>query len=169
LDQLQAAGREVISIGKIGDIFAHRGTGEVVKAEGNAALCEATLEALGRCSDGGLVFTNLVDFDMHYGHRRDIAGYADALETFDRWLPTLEAALRPGDVLALTADHGCDPAWPGSDHTREHVPLLMAAPAWEHTMDAGVRESFADLGQTLAWHLGVPPLAHGRSLLGERA
>lgn len=169
LDQLQAAGREVISIGKIGDIFAHRGTGEVVKAEGNAALCEATLEALGRCSDGGLVFTNLVDFDMHYGHRRDIAGYADALEAFDRWLPTLEAALRPGDVLALTADHGCDPAWPGSDHTREHVPLLMASPTWEHTMDAGVRESFADLGQTLAWHLGMPPLAQGRSVLGERA
>jgi len=169
LDVLSAQGRQVISIGKIGDIFAHRGTGEIVKAEGNTALCEATLDAMQRCADGGLVFTNLVDFDMHYGHRRDIAGYADALEAFDRWLPTLEAAMQPGDVLALIADHGCDPAWPGSDHTREHVPLLMCSPDWQHTLDGGVRDSFADLGQTLAWHLGVDRLAHGRSLLGEQA
>jgi phosphopentomutase len=169
LDRLSAQGREVISVGKIGDIFAYRGTGEIVKAEGNAALCQATLDALKRCSDGGLVFSNLVDFDMHYGHRRDIAGYADALNAFDQWLPNLEAALRPGDVLVLTADHGCDPAWPGSDHTREHVPLLMCNPGWQHTLDGGVRSSFADIGQTLAWHLGVGPLAHGRSLLGEQA
>jgi phosphopentomutase len=156
-------------VGKIGDIFAHRGTGEIVKAEGNAALCQATLDALQRCSDGGLVFSNLVDFDMHYGHRRDIAGYADALNAFDQWLPTLEAALRPDDVLVLTADHGCDPAWPGSDHTREHVPLLMCSPAWPDAWDGGVRSSFADIGQTLAQHLGVGPLKHGSSLLGETA
>lgn len=169
LDRLSAQGREVISVGKIGDIFAHRGTGEIVKAEGNAALCQATLDSLQRCSDGGLVFSNLVDFDMHYGHRRDIAGYADALNAFDQWLPTLESALRPGDVLVLTADHGCDPAWPGSDHTREHVPLLMCSPDWQHALDGGVRSSFADIGQTLAQHLGVKPLEHGCSLLGEPA
>ena len=166
LDRLQAASHSVISVGKIGDIFAHRGTGEIVKAEGNEALCQATLDALHRCPDSGLVFTNLVDFDMHYGHRRDLAGYANALESFDQWLPRLEAALQPGDLLALIADHGCDPAWPGSDHTREYVPLLMTCPDWTQTFDAGVRESFADLGQTLAWHLGLSPLAHGRRLLG---
>lgn len=165
LDRLTEHGRTVISIGKIGDIFAHRGTGEVVKAEGNAALCEATLDAVARCPDGGLVFTNLVDFDMHYGHRRDVRGYADALEAFDAWLPRLEKALQPGDVLALSADHGCDPLWPGSDHTREHVPLLMTSPGWTDSQDAGVRSSFADLGQTLAAHLGVGPLAHGESVL----
>jgi len=164
LDRLQAHGRQVISVGKIGDIFAHRGTGEIVKADGNAALCEATLDAMDRCQDGGLVFTNLVDFDMHFGHRRDIEGYADALEAFDAWLPTLEAHLQPGDVLALSADHGCDPSWPGSDHTREHVPLLMTSPDWTGATDAGVRASFADLGQSLAEHLGVGPLAHGRSV-----
>ena len=164
LDRLEVAGRTVISVGKIGDIFAHRGTGAEVKAEGNEALCLATIEALQRCTDGGLVFTNLVDFDMHYGHRRDIKGYADALEAFDRWLPRLESAMRPGDLLAMTADHGCDPSWPGSDHTREHVPLLMSAPEMQHAVSAGVRNSFADLGQTLAQHLNVAPLRHGRSL-----
>jgi len=164
LDRLSSQGRQVISIGKIADIFAHRGTGEVVKAEGNRALCEATLEAADRCADGGMVFTNLVDFDMHYGHRRDVAGYAAALEAFDEWLPVLEGRLRSGDVLALTADHGCDPLWPGSDHTREHVPLLMTSPDRPICVDAGVRQSFADLGQTLAGHLGVGALAHGRSV-----
>lgn len=163
LDRLQSHGREVHSVGKIGDIFAHRGTGFIHKAEGNAALCEATTEALQRCADGGLVFTNLVDFDMLYGHRRDMAGYADALEAFDPWLAEFEQRLQPGDLLGLTADHGCDPSWPGSDHTREHVPLLLSGPAVATVRDLGLRHSFADLGQTLAHHLGVGALPSGRN------
>jgi phosphopentomutase len=100
---------------------------------------------------------------MLFGHRRDVAGYADALEAFDAFLPRLLAESGPGDLLALSADHGCDPTWPGSDHTREHVPLLFAGPSAPRGRDLGVRTSFADLGQTLAAHLQVAPLAHGRA------
>lgn len=163
LDALVGAGRKVHAVGKISDIFAGRGITHGYPAEGNAALCERTLEALAACPDGGLVFSNLVDFDMLYGHRRDIAGYADALQAFDAFLPRLVSALEPGDLLAISADHGCDPTWPGTDHTREHVPLLFFG--WEvpHSLDLGVRDSFADLGQTLARHLRTAPLAHGVS------
>ena len=163
LDALVAAGREVHGVGKIKDIFAARGITHHRSADGNVALCVQTLAALDACADGGLVFANLVDFDMLYGHRRDIAGYADALEAFDAFLPRLLARLVPGDLLALSADHGCDPTWPGSDHTREHVPLLFAGPASPAALNLGVRASFADLGQTLAQHLGLAPLAHGRA------
>lgn len=163
LDVLAGAGREVHGIGKIRDIFAARGITHHRAGDGNADLCVQTLAAWRTCADGGLVFANLVDFDMLYGHRRDVAGYADALEAFDVFLPRLLAELRPGDLLALSADHGCDPTWPGSDHTREHVPLLFAGPACPRGLDLGVRASFADLGQTLAAHLAVPALAHGRA------
>ncbi len=163
LDVLQAAGREVHGIGKIRDIFAARGITHHRTGDGNAELCEQTLAAWGECADGGLVFANLVDFDMLFGHRRDVAGYADALESFDRFLPQLLARLGPGDLLALSADHGCDPTWPGSDHTREHVPLLFAGPVAPSKLALGVRSSFADLGQTLAAHLGMPALAHGKA------
>lgn len=163
LDALVAAGREVHGVGKIRDIFAGRGITHHRHAEGNETLCEHTLAAMHDCADGGLVFANLVDFDMLYGHRRDVAGYADALQAFDAFLPRLMAALRPGDLLALTADHGCDPTWPGSDHTREHVPLLFAGSAAPASTALHVRDSFADLGQTLARHLGLAPLAHGRA------
>lgn len=163
LDVLAGAGREVHGIGKIRDIFAARGITQHRHGDGNGELCEQTLEAWQTCADGGLVFANLVDFDMLYGHRRDVGGYADALEAFDAFLPRLLGALGPGDLLALSADHGCDPTWPGSDHTREHVPLLFAGPPVPHVLPLGVRSSFADLGQTLARHLGVPPLAHGRA------
>ena len=161
LDLLTGAGREVHGIGKIRDIFAARGITHHRAGDGNAQLCEQTLEAWRGCADGGLVFANLVDFDMLFGHRRDVAGYADALEAFDTFLPRLLAELVPGDLLALTADHGCDPTWPGSDHTREHVPLLFAGPSAPRGRDLGVRGSFADLGQTLAAHLQMAPLAHG--------
>lgn len=161
LDVLAAAGREVHGVGKIRDIFAGRGVTHHHPADGNAALCEATLEALEACAEGGLVFTNLVDFDMLYGHRRDVAGYADALEAFDAFLPRLLARLGPGDLLALTADHGCDPTWPGSDHTREHVPLLFFGASVPPALALGPRESFADLGQTVAAHLAVPALSSG--------
>ena len=163
LDVLVGAGREVHGVGKIRDIFAARGITHHRHGDGNADLCEQTLAAWRACPDGGLVFANLVDFDMLYGHRRDVAGYADALEAFDAFLPRLLAELHTGDLLALSADHGCDPTWPGSDHTREHVPLLFAGPASPRGLDLGVRPSFADLGQTLATHLAVPALAHGRA------
>jgi phosphopentomutase len=165
LDRLLAAGREVHAVGKIGDIFAHRGIGWLYKADGNAALCDATLQAWAACADGGLVFSNLVDFDMLYGHRRDVAGYADALEAFDRWLPSLLERLRPDDCLVISADHGCDPTWPGSDHTREHVPVLFTSPGWAGSRDCGVRSTFADLGQTVATWLGLPPLTAGANCL----
>lgn len=163
LDLLAAVGREVHGVGKIRDIFAGRGISHHHRADSNASLCEAALAALAVCADGGMVFANLVDFDMLYGHRRDIAGYARALQDFDAFLPRIEAALRPGDLLVLTADHGCDPGWPGSDHTREHVPLLFAGPAAPESLALGVRASFADLGQTLARHLGVAALPVGET------
>ncbi|MEQ9328512.1 MAG: phosphopentomutase [Rhodospirillales bacterium] len=164
LDRLEQAGREVVSIGKIADIFAHKGLTRKVKADGNAALFDATIDLLEETPDGGLVFTNFVDFDSSYGHRRNVAGYADAIEAFDRRLPDFEAAMQPGDIAVITADHGCDPTWPGSDHTREHVPVLVFGPGIKGR-DIGRRKSFADIGQSLAAHLGIAPLAAGESFL----
>ncbi len=164
LDHLARAGRGVISIGKVGDIFAHQGTGRIVKADGNAALFDATLEAARTAPDGALVFTNFVDFDTLYGHRRGIAGYAAALEAFDARLPELEALLRPGDLAILSADHGCDPTWPGSDHTRENVPVIAFGPAAPRT-PPGRRDGFMDIGQSLATHLAIPPLPLGQSFI----
>jgi phosphopentomutase len=162
LDRLTTEGRQVISIGKIGDIFAHRGTGTVIKAAGNDALFQKTRAAADNLSPGGLVITNFVDFDTLYGHRRDPAGYALALEAFDRRLPTLLNALRPDDLVVITADHGCDPTWRGTDHTRECVPILAYAPGMRPG-SFGRRSSFSDIGQTIARHLAIPPLAHGTS------
>jgi phosphopentomutase len=167
LDRLSAAGRAVISVGKIGDIFAHSGTGRVVKADGNAALWDATLRGLSDLPDGGLLITNFVDFDMLYGHRRDLVGYAAALEAFDARLPDLFAALRPGDLVVITADHGCDPTWPGTDHTREYVPVLAFGPE-AGAGSIGVRESFADISATLSDHLGLPAGKAGRSWASQR-
>ena len=164
LDYLTEAGHQVISIGKIGDIFAHQGTGRVVKAAGNMALMDATMDAVDSAVDGSLIFTNLVDFDQSYGHRRDIAGYAKALEEFDARLPELIDKLRPGDIVILSADHGCDPTWPGSDHTREVVPVLAFGPGIEGR-PIGERETFADIGQTIAAHLSLPPLPFGTAFL----
>ena len=160
LDRIQKSGNEVISVGKISDIFAHQGITKKVKATGNMALFDATLEEVRTAPDGSLVFTNFVDFDSSYGHRRDIAGYANALEEFDKRLPELDAILQPDDLVLITADHGCDPSWPGSDHTREHVPVLFYGPSIE-TKDLGRRKSFADMGQTIAHHLGLAPMDHG--------
>ena len=160
-----AAGGAVISIGKIGDIYAHRGTGREVKADGNDALFETLMAETESAPDNALVLANFVDFDMLYGHRRDIAGYAAALEVLDRQLPRFEALLRPGDLAIITADHGCDPSWPGSDHTRENVPVVGFGPGIAGR-DIGRRESFADIGQSLAAHLGLAPLSEGHSFLG---
>ncbi len=160
LDHASSAGRDVISVGKIGDIYAHSGTGRIVKATGNDALFQATLEAADTLDDGGLAITNFVDFDSLYGHRRDVMGYAAALETFDRQLPEFLDKLRPGDMAVLTADHGCDPTWQGTDHTRECIPVLAVIPG-QAGRDIGRRDTFADIGQTLARHLDLPPLKHG--------
>ncbi len=164
LDVLSAAGRQVISVGKISDIFAKKGITRSIKASGNEALGDATLDAMDLAGDGDLTFTNFVDFDMLYGHRRDVPGYAAALEAFDRRLPELTAKLRPGDLMVLTADHGCDPSWTGSDHTREHVPILAVGPQLRPGT-IGRRETFADIAATLATHLGVAPTPHGVSWL----
>lgn len=161
------SGGTVISIGKIGDIFAHIGTGEEVKASGHPALSGALLAATDRAPERALVVVNFVDFDSLWGHRRDVAGYAAELEAFDRRLPDFLGRLRAGDLAVLTADHGNDPTWPGSDHTREQVPVLLAGPAAPRG-DLG-RLGFADVGATLADHLGLPPGEYGRSVLGRPA
>lgn len=166
LDIASGAGREVIGIGKISDIFAGRGLTRSVKADGNMALFDAMLAAMETAPDGALIFVNFVDFDTLYGHRRDVAGYAQALEAFDARLPELTQALRPGDLAMLTADHGCDPTFPGSDHTREFVPILAFGPGIS-PRDIGQRGSFADMGQSLAAHLGLAPLSGGTSFLAR--
>ncbi len=164
VDHALAAGGEVIAIGKIDDIFAHRGVSRVIKAYGHDALFDATLTAMSKAGSGSLIATNFVDFDMVYGHRRDVFGYAAALEALDARLPELFAALQPGDLLAISADRGCDPTWPGSDHTRECIPALVFGPGLAPRA-GGRRESFADIGQSMAVHLGLSPLAAGRSFL----
>lgn len=164
LDDMKAAGREVIAIGKVGDIYAHSGPTQTIKADGNMALFDATLQAMKTAPSGSLVFTNFVDFDSSYGHRRDVAGYAHALEQFDERLPELFNLLKPNDAIVIAADHGCDPTFPGSDHTREHIPVLF----YGKTMSShfiGRRDSFADIGQTIADHLHMPSLRHGISFL----
>lgn len=163
LDALQDAGHEVTGVGKVSDIFAGRGIGTSHKGGRNDGVFAATMAAWAEAGDGALVFSNFVDFDSLYGHRRDVEGYAQALETFDGWLPEIEAALRPGDVCLITADHGCDPTWKGTDHTRERVPVLGFGPGvLPHAL--GVRPTLADIGQTIATWLGIPALAHGRAM-----
>jgi phosphopentomutase len=167
LDGIRDAGLDVVGVGKISDIFAARGLTKSLHSEGNDDGMRLTLEALGAL-DRGLLFVNLVDFDMLYGHRNDAAGFARALVALDAWLPALEAAMRPGDAAFVTADHGNDPTTPGTDHTRERVPLLAFGPGLRPAA-LGVRPSFCDLGQTIAAGLGVPPLPHGASFLGAVA
>ena len=162
LDHLVESGGRVISVGKVADIYAHRGISEILKGDDNQALFEATLEALDQAGPKNLVFTNFVDFDTHFGHRRDVMGYAQALEKLDLNLPALFRQLQPGDLVVATADHGCDPTWPGSDHTREHVPVLVSGPGVA-PVALGRRSTFADIGQTLADHFNLDPLPHGAS------
>ena len=148
LDRLLAAGHRVISVGKISDIFAGRGVSESYPIKSNDEGMEVTIRLASSLGDG-LVFINLVDFDMKFGHRRDVAGYQQALQTFDAQLPTLLSLLRGDELLIITADHGCDPTFRGSDHTREYIPLLVAGPAVQ-PVDLGTRESFADIAATIA-------------------
>lgn len=164
LNHIEASGGTVVSVGKIGDIFAHSGTGREVKADGNDALMDATLKEMQSTGDRTLVFTNFVDFDTLFGHRRDVTGYAAALEKFDARLIEFRAQMQPGDLAIISADHGCDPTFPGSDHTREHIPVIAFGPNVK-PQDIGRRQSFADIGQTVARHLGLPSLKHGISFL----
>lgn len=166
LDKITQAGGNVISVGKIADIFAHQGISVSSKATGIDALVDATINHLELAKDKSLIFTNLVNFDQDYGHRRDAIGYAQALESFDQRLPEIFAQMNEDDMLFLTADHGCDPTWPGSDHTREYVPLLC----YHHniaSVNLGKRTTFADLGQTLSSFFKVEKMAYGTSFLSK--
>lgn len=166
LDRLAKAGGEVIGIGKISDIYAHQGITKKIKATGNAALFDATLAAVKDAPERSIVFTNFVDFDMLYGHRRDASGYAEALEYFDARLPELTSQMQNDDLLLICADHGCDPTWEGSDHTREHIPVL-ACGAGVTAGPLGLRETFADIGQTLAAFFALDKLDYGTSFLSR--
>jgi len=128
------------------------------------ALFDSTLDAMEMGQDGALIFVNFVDFDQEYGHRRDVPGYAGALEAFDRRIPEIIAAMRQDDLLILTADHGNDPTWKGSDHTREQVPILAFSPSLSRG-EIGIRKTFADIGESAARWLGLAPGPHGRSFL----
>ncbi|MDE2445209.1 MAG: phosphopentomutase [Alphaproteobacteria bacterium] len=160
LKVLTDAGRDVVSVGKIGDIYAHVGTGREMKVSGNPALMQTTLEAMDSVKDGGFLMTNFVDFDTNFGHRRDVNGYGKEIEWFDRELPKVFAKLREGDLLIITADHGNDPTWAGTDHTRERIAILCNQPA-----NINARESFADIGQSIASWLGAPRLTAGAAFL----
>ena len=164
LDIAKAHGRDVIGIGKISDIFAGRGITQSIKTEGNDDTFARMLECANTAPDGSITFANFVDFDQSFGHRRDIPGYAKALEDFDAQIPALMAALKPGDLVVFSADHGCDPTMPGSDHTREYIPVIAFGPGIAPG-PVGKRDSFADIGQSIAGHLGLPKLAHGTSFL----
>jgi phosphopentomutase len=162
LQRAAQAGRSVVSIGKIGDIFAHCDTGHEIKGKSNDGNVDLLVEALKDTPDGGLILVNLVDFDTEWGHRRDVPGFAACLEAFDRRLFEIEAAMRPSDYCLITADHGNDPTYKGFDHTREHVPIVAfgaGAPAGP----IGGRASLADIAETFAAKLGLPKGAHGEA------
>lgn len=162
LDKLQKEGIPTIGIGKIGDIFAGRGIKEVIHTANNEEGVERTIEAILQIKRGFL-FTSLTDFDMLYGHRNDAKGYANALEAFDQKLPKIITAMKENDLLIITADHGCDPTTQSTDHSREYVPLLIYGAQIKKGTNLGIRQTFADLGQTLAEIFRLEPLKNGSS------
>lgn len=166
LDKFTDAGGTVISVGKIADIFAHQGITEKTKATGIDALTDATLAHMASAKDKSIIFTNLVNFDQDFGHRRDPVGYGEALEAFDKRIVEIKAAMNADDLLIFTADHGCDPTWHGSDHTREYVPVIAYHPSIEQ-VDLGERQTFADIGQTIAELFDIEKLDYGISFLDE--
>ena len=165
LDVLKKKGSFVAGVGKIGDIFGHRGLTAEIHTDNNNDGVDKTIEAMQTYQDQkGLIFVNLVDFDMVYGHRRDVEGYAATLEAFDRRLPEILSAMINDDVLVVTADHGCDPTHTQhTDHTREYVPLMVYGEKIRPGIDIGTRETFADCGQTIADLLEIGTLNHGTS------
>jgi len=165
LDQLEARDVEIFSVGKIFDVFLGRGIGDHEKIKSNADGMAKTLAAMDSL-ERGLIFVNLVDFDMLYGHRNDVEGYARALEEVDTWLPSFEAKLAPDDLAILTADHGCDPTTPSTDHSREYVPLLAYGPNARHGVNLGLRGTLSDIGQTVAANFGTA-ISKGKSFLTE--
>ena len=166
LDKLAADNGAVISIGKISDIYAHQGITEKHKAPGLENLMAKTVEVFGSANDHSLTFVNLVDFDEKFGHRRDAIGYAKALKQLDDYLPEFLALLGKDDVLMITADHGCDPTWQGTDHTREYVPVIAYTPGM-NAVNLGERGTFADIGQTLAQWFSLEPLEYGNSFKSQ--
>ncbi len=166
LDRLSAAGVPVIAVGKIADLFAGHGITRTLPTPSDEAGVDAVVAAM-RDEPEGLIFANLVDFDTKYGHRNQVRGYADNLERFDRRLPEILSRLRPADLLVITADHGNDPTTPSTDHSREYVPVLALSGQRSSGVDLGTRDTFADLGQSLAAAFGVGPLPHGTSFLGS--
>jgi len=166
LDRLQGAGQTVLTIGKVDALFAGRGVTCATHTSSDDEGMDRLEEAMGTVA-AGLIFVNLVDFDTVYGHRNDVAGYAANLERFDARLSELLPQVRDGDLVVITSDHGNDPTTPSTDHSREHVPLLVTGPGLRAGVDLGTRRTFADVGQTVAEALGVSPLAHGTSFLRD--
>lgn len=164
LDVLKEAEYDVIGVGKINDIFAGKGITEFVRTQDNADGIEKTLEYMER-EFNGLCFVNLVDFDMLYGHRNDVAGYAKALTYFDRQLPRILSAMEPEDVLMITADHGCDPGTPSTDHSREYTPFVMYGKNLAQGKNLGTRDSFSDIGATVLDYFGLSGGIAGKSML----
>jgi phosphopentomutase len=164
LDHVKDAGGEVIALGKISDIFATKGVTKLIKGPDNMALFDRLLEVADDAPDNSLAFVNFVDFDMMFGHRRDLPGYSNALHELDARLPEFIAKMKEGDIAVITADHGCDPSWAGSDHTREHIPMIFFGPGVT-PRELPIAETFSDIGATLAKHLGVKPLSNGTPLL----
>jgi len=166
LDHIVEAGQKVLAVGKINDIFAGRGISEYVPTVGNTDGIKKTLAYIER-ADAGLIFTNLVDFDMVYGHRNNVQGYAQALEELDSQIPLILESLKNEDMLIITADHGCDPTTTSTDHSREYVPLLVYGPHLRQGVNLGTRSTFADVAATIAEYLAVKPLAQGNSFYAQ--
>lgn len=164
LDKMKANGGNVIAIGKITDIYANQGITKTIKASGLEELWNTTLEEVKIAPNNSIIFTNFVDFDMLWGHRRDVEGYAKGLEYFDQRLPEIEPLLKDNDIVFITADHGCDPSYSGTDHTREQVPVIMFGKNVK-AENLGQRKTFADIGQTIADYFKLEPFKHGKSFL----
>ncbi len=164
LDHVIESGHKVFAIGKVYDIFSGKGITKKLLGSNNAESFASLIDVQQEAQSGDFVFANFNDFDTLFGHRRNPVGYAQALEEFDRQLPQFINAMQPGDLAIITADHGCDPTWPGSDHTREHVPILMFGPGIA-TQSLGASESFASVGQTIARHLHLRELPYGKTFV----
>lgn len=165
--ELQAAQILTVAVGKIGDIYAHVGWDESYPTKSNAHGMNVVPYLLGSSFESGLMMVNLVEFDSLYGHRRNVEGYKRAIEDFDYQLSGLLPLLKDDDLLIITADHGNDPTWHGTDHTREHVPLLAYSPSMKGAIDLGLRQSFGDIGQTVLANFGLSPYAVGTSFLKD--
>ena len=165
--ELQAAQIPTVAVGKIGDIYAHVGWDESYPTKSNAHGMNVVPYLLGSSFESGLMMVNLVEFDSLYGHRRNVEGYKRAIEDFDYQLSGLLPLLKDDDLLIITADHGNDPTWHGTDHTREHVPLLAYSPSMKEAIDLGLRHSFGDIGQTVLANFGLSPYAVGTSFLKD--